>query len=138
MSEFTASEAAAIQNIQGAVSSNLAAILSRVINEVRENIRAGGKPVDPNSSTTIPSGLFSDAVAVARFRLVISVPQFAMMKTDSRKDEYDRAMKKLDNIALGKYGVEDPTGTVGASRGGMVDTVQDGNSGNAREDLERL
>jgi hypothetical protein len=136
-SEFTAREQSVIQSIQGAVSSNLPAILTRVVDEVREAIRAGGKPVDEVTTTTMPRGLVADAIAIARWRLLISMPQFAQLQTPVRKEEYDNALKKLELIAAGKRGVESPTG-IGASMGGMIDTAQEGNSGNSREDLSRL
>src|SRR3954466_16176322 len=105
-SEFTERELSVIQSIQGAVSSNLPAIVTRVIAEVRENIRAGGKPVDETNLSTIPSGLVNDAIAIARWRLLISAPQFKALQTDVRKEQYDLALKKMEAIASGKRGVE--------------------------------
>jgi hypothetical protein len=136
LSEFTASEAATIQNLQGSVSSNLGAILTRVIDKIRDAIIAAGKSTDPNSSTTIPRGLVDDAVAIARWRLLTSAPLLKQFQTDARKDANDKALAKLDAIAAGKYGVEPPAGTsTGTS---TIETVQDGNSGNSREDLKGL
>lgn len=135
LSEFTASEAATIQNIQGAGSSNLQAILNRVIDKIRDAIIAAGKSTD-ETATTIPRGLVDDAVAIARWRLLISAPQLQSFQTEARKDANDKALTKLDAIAAGKFGVEPPAGTsTGTS---TIETVQEGNSGNAREDLKGL
>lgn len=136
LSEFTASEAATIQNIQGTGSSNLQAILSRVIDKVRGAILAASKPVDTVSATTIPKGLVDDAIAIARWRLLISAPQLKVFQTDKREKANDDAVKKLDLIAAGKFGVEPPAG--GSVGTGLIEEVQAGNSGNSREDLNRL
>jgi hypothetical protein len=136
LSEFTASEAAVVQNLQGAVSSNLQSILNRVIDKIRGSIQAAAKPLDQTSSTTIPRSLVDDAISIARWRLITSVPTLAAMKTDARKDANDKALAKLDSIAAGKIGVEPPDST--SAPGPIIDEEQPGNSGNSREDLKGL
>jgi phage gp36-like protein len=134
-SEFTERELAVIQNVQGAIASNLSAILSRVVDEARDNIRSGGTTLD-DTTTTIPRGLVNDVIAIARWRLLISMPQFKALQSEARKDEYDRAIKKMEAIAVGKFKVEPIAG--GSVGTGLIEEVQAGNSGNSREELTRL
>lgn len=133
--EFTERELAVIQNVQGALTSNLPAILARVVDEARENIRSGGTALD-DVTTTIPRGLVNDVIAIARWRLLISIPQLKALQSEARKEEYDRAIKKMESIATGKFKVEPAAG--GSVGSGMIEEVQPGNSGNSREELERL
>lgn len=138
LSEFTQRELAVIQAIQGAPLSaaNPDSILSRVVDEIRDNIRSGGTVLDADPAT-LPRGLISDAVVITRWRLLVATPQLKQFQTDERKDEYDRAMKKQERIAERKFFVEPAAGGP-ANLGGVVETAQEGNSGNSRGDLSRL
>lgn len=109
LSEFTQRELSLVGNLQGVAANNLEDVLGRVVDEVRENIRSGGKAVDP-VATTIPRGILSDAIAIARWRLLVSIPQLKALQSDARKDEYTRAMDKLQRISQGKFIVESPSG----------------------------
>jgi hypothetical protein len=124
-----------IENVQGAFESNLPAVLGRVVDEARDNIRSGGTTLDA-VTTTIPRGLLNDVIAIARWRLLISIPQFKALQSEARKDEYDRAIKKMESIAIGKFKVEPAAG--GSVGTGLIETTQEGNSGNSREELNRL
>jgi hypothetical protein len=106
LSEFTPQEAAAIQRIQGA--NSLPAIFARVVNEIRDYIRAGGYNLDPDE-TKIPDGLHNDSIDLTRWRLLISLPALRSLQTEERKNACERAEKKLDRIAAQKFAVEEPT-----------------------------
>lgn len=134
-SEFTERELAVIQSVQGALTSNLDAILGRVVDEVRDNIRSGGTTLD-TTTTTIPRGLAGDAIAIVRWRLLISMPQFKSLQSEARKDENDRAIEKQKLIAIGKFKVEPVEG--GSVGSGLIEEVKAGNTGNSREELNRL
>src|SRR6266446_1087183 len=104
LSEFTPAEAGAIRNVQGSGSgsgsgpgygdqppfTNMDTIVTHTIDEVRDFIRAGGYPLDAMAHT-IPIGLFSDAIAIARWRLLVSIPQLRQLQTEERKNAFDEA-----------------------------------------------
>ena len=111
LSEFTPSELASITQLMGGEpldnTTKVAVILARTVSEIRGYINAGNYPLDADT-TTIPPGLVSDAVAIGRWRFLISAPQLKALQTDDRKALYDDSIKKLQLIAQGKFSVEDP------------------------------
>lgn len=110
LSEFTPDEAASLRTIQGAQADpvdNLPLILARTVAEVRDYIRSGGYALD-TTSTTLPLGLHSDAIAIARWRWLISMPQLKSLETDVREKAFKRALAKLDKIAGSNFAVEPP------------------------------
>ncbi len=114
MSEFTTQEADTIKKIQGA--SNLPGILTRVVAEIRDYIRSGGYALDLTDETTLPLGLHNDAITLARWRLLISLPQLKTLQSDGRKEATERAEKKLLLIADQKFSVEPPDATAGSAK----------------------
>lgn len=101
LNEITPIEAALIQNQFGGTSGvavNLAPILSKVINEARGMIKAGGNQVD-QSAATVPDQLADALVRLARWRWIISLPQLKTMQTPDRKQAAADAEKRLANIA---------------------------------------
>jgi len=114
LSEFTVAEAGAIRSLQGSGSGsglpfgNIDAITIRVIDEVRGYVIAGGYTVD-DDPRTVPISLFNDAIAIARWRLLIATPSFKQLQTDERKEAFDLALKKLLLIAQQQFAVEPPT-----------------------------
>ena len=114
LSEFTPTEKGTIAQATGA--DNGAAILGRVVAEIRDSIRSGGYDLDPDDAT-IPLGLHGAAIDLTRWRLLISVPAVKQLQTDARKEAAERAEKKLAAIAAATFAPEPPTaGTT--SRGG--------------------
>jgi hypothetical protein len=85
-------------------------ILSKVVDEIRGYIFAGGYPLGDDGS--LPAGLHNDAIAIARWRLLISLPSLKMMQTPERKETYELALKKLDKIAAQQWPVELPDAVV--------------------------
>ncbi len=114
LSEFTIQETAALRTLQGSGSGsgrpflNMDVIVARVIDTVRGFILAGGYSVDPAFDNTLPLGLFQDAIAIARWRILIAVPMLKQLQTEDRKQAVTDALKKLDLIAQQKWNVESP------------------------------
>ena len=114
LSEFTPQEVDAVKKIQGA--SNLPGILTRVIAEIRDYIRAGGYQLDLTDETTLPLGLHNDAITLARWRMLIALPQLKTLQSEGRKEATDRAEKRLVLIAQQNYAVEPPDATAGSAK----------------------
>jgi phage gp36-like protein len=119
LSEFTPTELATITTLMGGAPLNntgkLSTIVTRTIAEIRGYIRSGDFDLDPDASK-IPLELFTAAIAIARWRLLISAPQLKQLQTDDRKDAYKEAIKKLEQIAEGILEVE-PIGEPGTHTG---------------------
>lgn len=108
LSEFTPAEALAISSVQG--DDNLSGILARAVAEIRGAIEASGAALDADT-TKIPPSVMPDAIALARWRLLISLPSLADLQTKERQAAYNDAKKKLADIANNKLSVESPSGT---------------------------
>lgn len=116
LTEFNSGEDAAIRAAQAVDESNLATVLERVVAEVRDAIRSGGYPLD-DDETKIPLGLHNDAIAIARWRYMLSVPKLLSLQTKERKESFDRAISKLDRIAKQEWAVEPPADALVAKSG---------------------
>lgn len=118
ISQFTQAETAAIRTLQGSGSgwgsgsgdqyANVDIIVANVVDEVRGYIIAGGYPVDLTDDRTLPVGLFDVAIAIARWRLLISTPSFRQLQTEERKLAFEEALKFLEKIAEQKFLPEPP------------------------------
>ncbi len=122
LSEFTVPENSSIRNLLGGSGSgsasgsgsgppfwNLDLVTVRVIDELRGYIAAGGYELDEISDPrTIPMELFEDAIAIARWRILVSVPMLKQLQTEERKSAFDQAIKKLTLIAEQKFFVIPP------------------------------
>ena len=114
LSEFTIAEAGAIRSLQGSGSGsgmpfgNIDVIVGTAIDEVRGYIIAGDYDLPETPDNVIPTGLFADAIAVARWRLLIATPSFKQLQTDERKEAFEMALAKLALIAQQKFAVEPP------------------------------
>ena len=124
LSEFTLQEASSLRNLQGSGSgsgapfANIDIIVINVIDEVRGYIIAGGYDVDPTDDKTIPAGLFVDAIAIARWRVLISTPMLKQLQTEERRQAFDKAIDKLLLIANRKFTPEPIPDTIVVPRGG--------------------
>jgi len=108
--QFTSDEIAAIALQQGTGSgpiSNIEGVTAAVVAEVRDYIRSGGFDLDEDEAT-IPSGLFNDAIAICRWRLLISLPKTPTLETDVRERAFNAAMAKLVRISNQDFAVEPP------------------------------
>ena len=122
ISQFTQAETSAIRTLQGSGSgwgsgsgtqyANVDIIVANIIDEVRGYIIAGGYAVDETDPRTLPIGLFDDAIAIARWRLLIATPSFRQLQTEERKLAFDKALEKLALIAQQLFVVEPPVPSV--------------------------
>jgi hypothetical protein len=121
MAEFTPTELAAFTQLLGGQpldnTTKLAVIVVNVTAEVRGSIIAGGYDVDSTSNNTIPAGLLNDLIAIARWRFLVSAPNFKAFQTEERKGLYTDALAKLTLIAAQQYSPESPV---------AIDTVRTG------------
>lgn len=101
LTEFTPAEQAVLNGIQGGTQ-NLAAVLAKVINKVRGQIRAGGNQVDMTSMVTVPDQLMEEVIAIARWKWLNSFPALKSFKTDDRKQAAADAEMRLKDISSQK------------------------------------
>jgi len=123
LSEFTVAEASSIRSLQGSGSGsglpfgNIDVIVATAIDEVRGYIIAGGYPLPASPDNALPAGLFADAIAIARWRLLIATPSFKQLQTDERKEAFELALKKLALISQQQFAIEPPTPDVNPRSG---------------------
>ncbi len=127
MSEFTLPEASSLRNLQGSGSGsgppflNIDMIVVNVIDEVRGYISSGGydlvEPDMDGDPRKIPQGLFVDAIAIARWRTLISSPKLLQLQTEERREAFNKAIAKLLLISERKFVPEPIPGDV-VPRGG--------------------
>lgn len=80
-------------------------ILSRVASEVQGYVAVRYAVGQPG---TVPEQLLGSAAAIARWRLLGSLP-IARLSTEHRKGEYEDAKATLLNVAAGKFVLDIPT-----------------------------
>lgn len=127
--QFTVAEAAVIEAVRGNTGDKLPGIVTKVIAQVRDDIRSGGYALDADE-TTIPAGLHNDAIAIARWKLLLTVPADDDIQSKERKGEKDDALAKLKRISEGKYSVEPPTDAPGGEGGTAANRSGNWNSSN--------
>ena len=82
------------------------AVLSTVVADARGRIAA--HPANRlGDGATVPETLVHHLVAIARWRLLSRLPT-DRLATDSRKLEYQEALRALNAVASGKYALETP------------------------------
>ncbi len=84
----------------------LTEIIEQVVDEVRGYI-GGNRANTLGAAGTIPQKLLSAALAMIRYRLATRLPVKSMI-TEDRKAEYDGAIRLLEQVAAGKFSIEDP------------------------------
>lgn len=98
LDEFTPSEKAVLQNIQGSTA-GLGNVLARVTSKVRGQIKAGGNQLDQSSQTSIPDQLVEEVIAITRWKWLSGFPALKILKTDDRKNAASEAEITLKDIA---------------------------------------
>lgn len=93
--EFNANEKAAVDTTKS--SDDLEGVVSRVIEQVRDAYRSGGRPLGDDG--TVPSGLKPRAIAIARWNFIISIPGLQTLQTAERRGANEEAMRYLAMIA---------------------------------------
>lgn len=75
-------------------------ILETLVAEVRGRIATWSQNTLSADATRIPPSFKSHALAIARWRLLVTVPGYE--PGDARKEEYKAALKFLEDVAAGK------------------------------------
>lgn len=96
--QMSAGEVAALNNISA---DELSAILSRVTNQARSQIKAGGNQVD-QTGITVPDSLAQAVIDITRWKWLSSFPALRAFKTEEREKAHDDAQKRLALIASQK------------------------------------
>jgi phage gp36-like protein len=114
----------------------------KVCDRIRAEIQSSKKYHVSATPHSIPPSLVELAGNLIAWRMqgrlnVLS----AVPITDQDKIDHTEDLKYLERIAKGDVTIEiptDPESTPQVQSGGMIETVQEGNSGNGREELSRL
>lgn len=114
LDEITPAENAALKNIQGATEV-LPRVVARVVAKFRGAIQSGGATLGP--SGTLPDSVHDDAVAYARWRFLITLPQAKTLQTEERRLAYEEAVKMLEALRQREFSVE-PDDDTGPASGG--------------------
>ena len=115
---FSADEKATLDGLAGASAVTLADTLANVIQTIRGVVTARGSEVD--AAGTIPDSFRMDAVAIVRWRWLISFSSMRQMQTEERKQAAERAEDRLDAIAEGDRSVDPIAGAPASAIGGMA------------------
>jgi phage gp36-like protein len=86
----------------------LPGLIAQTVDEARGYIAAAGN-VSLGEGTTVPSKLVSAVVAIVRWRLITRLPLNSAALLETRKQEYQDALRLLEQVAAGKFLVEEPT-----------------------------
>lgn len=86
----------------------LPGIIAQTVDEVRGYIAAAAT-VALGEGTTVPSKLVSATVAIVRWRLLTRLPLNSAALLETRRQEYQDALRLLEQTAAGKFLVEEPT-----------------------------
>lgn len=116
--------------------------IERVCDRIRAEIQSSGKYQVSATPHSIPPSLVELAGNLIAWRMQGRLNVLnALPVTDQDKIDHSEDLKYLERIARGDVTIEkpdDPIATPEVQSGGMIETVQDGNSGNSREELKRL
>jgi hypothetical protein len=102
--EILPDEMSLLNTIQGS-NAILSALLGTVLAELQAQILVGGNQIGP--AGTIPDQIRGDAIAIARWRWFCSLPK-TDLQSESRRQQYDEAKRRLEKIREGKEKVEIP------------------------------
>jgi len=103
LSEFTLREQEAVTASQDGEDS-LDGILTRTLAMARGFISAAGHTL--GDAGTVPDQMLHDVIAVARWRLLVSVAALKPLATEHRKQAHDNAMKRFESVGSGDLRVE--------------------------------
>ena len=110
LQEMTAREVEGIAAVKGEErGAALDGILERAIARVRGAVFASGTTLGDEG--TIPDSLAGDVVAIARWRLLTSVPKNEALQTEARRAAADAAEERLSLVERGTLKVEPGSGS---------------------------
>lgn len=116
LKEFTPAEKATLNNLLAATN-NLADICTDASAEFRQAISDAGTSLGSTTTGQLPPGFRAQAVALARWRWLISIPQARALQTAERKEAAQKAEQLLADIATGKRPVAAPDSDTGGVAG---------------------
>ncbi len=100
LAEMVPAEKAMLTKLRGGLD-QLADIVQRAIDQVRKSYRDGGRTLD-SAEGTIPDGEKPRAIAIARWKLLISFPALKAFQTADRKSASEAAESYLMEVATRK------------------------------------
>ena len=100
LEEFTSQEKESFDAVKG--DDTLAAVVARVIDQVRDSYRSGGRPLGDEG--TIPDGVKLRAISMARWKFLIALPEMKQLQTENRRRAHDDAEAWLNLIARREVG----------------------------------
>jgi len=115
------------------------AVMPDVINRMRDDIRGCKSNQVSATPLTVPPGLRGEAVLLTIEAMQPRLPGIKI--DDDLRTLIDDAKARMKRISKCEIPIEipnDPLTTPDVQLGGMTETVQEGNSGNSREELSRL
>jgi phage gp36-like protein len=116
--------------------------IEKVCDRIRAEIQSSGKYQVSATPHSLPPSLVELAGNLIAWRMQGRLNVLnALPVTDQDKIDHNEDIAYLKRIAEGKVTIEvpdDPIATPEVQSGGLVETVQEGNSGNSREELQRL
>lgn len=117
--------------------------IDTVCDRIRAEIQSSGKYQVSATPHSIPPSLFDLAGRLIAWDLRGRVNALAGSFEPTEQDKIDHRddLAYLERIAAGKVPIDipdDPEATPEVQSGGFIETAQAGNSGNSRDDLNRL
>ena len=114
---LTGSELTALQTValSAGQTDPLVEIIAQVIDGVRGYISANAANT-LGAAATVPSKLISASLALIRYRLCTRLPVKSLL-TEDRVKENEAAIRLLEQVAAGKFAIEDP---VSGDRSGVA------------------
>jgi len=115
-------------------------IMPDVAARIRAEVRGCKANKVSNLANSIPPDLKTSACALIieqmATRLSMGLPLTEAMKTAA--DKADKYLVRISRCEVPITEPDDPQTTSDVQNGSIIETVQEGNSGNSREELERL
>lgn len=117
--------------------------INSVCDRIRSEIQSSGKYQVSATAHAIPPSLFDLAAKLIAWELRgrLNVVAGKFEPTEQEKIDHRDDLDYLKRIAAGNVTIEipdDPETTPEVQAGGYIEEVQAGNTGNSREDLQRL
>jgi len=106
--KMTGAEVGALQTaaLASGQSDPIPNIITRVIDEVRGYIAAGGYALEDGSF--IPSKLVDATLTIVGWRAALRL-NVKVLLSDARRAEYEQALRLLARVGDGKFAIEEPT-----------------------------
>jgi hypothetical protein len=116
--------------------------IASICEEIRTKIQSSGKNTISATANAIPPALKRMAMRLIAWEMIsrINVSN-AFPPSDQDKTDHTNDLRRLERIEKGDEVIEvpdDPIAVATVQRGGLIETAQEGNSGNSRDELSKL